>query len=287
MGTMAGAGAVKVLGNQGAGPRPHWAAPPPQVDVLVIEESPVLRMGLRVALEAAGGRGLAVTSACCAEAVPGAISEGSIALLDPSSPCSASESHARECVRALVAAGHRVVVHTSRLHRNAALVALSVGAILYVDQSAPAEAYVMTLRAALAGSERAAGRRYADPTWPTPEQAREAVPVLTARERAALVGYAKGLPLKLVSRSMGVAEYTARTYLDRVRTKYHAAGRPIHTRSHYTLRAVEDCYLGLGALDPIAVDSSTDAVPHSGTQPVSGTQPASGAEPRARSAASG
>lgn len=266
MGAMAGAGAVKVLGNQGAGPRPHWATPASHVDVLVVEESPVLRIDLRVALEAAGGRGFTVSAASCAEAAPGALTEGRVVLLDPSSACSASESHARECVRTLVKVGHRVVVHTSRLHRSAARVALSAGAIAYVDQAAPAEAYVMTLRAALAGHERASGRWYGEPAWPTPEQARGAVPVLTARERAALVGYAKGLPLKLLSRSMGVAEYTARTYLDRVRTKYHAAGRPIHTRSHYTLRAIEDCYLGLGALDPGADDSSTGAGPQPGTE---------------------
>ena len=98
-----------------------------------------------------------------------------------------------------------------------------------------------------------------------PEQARGAVPVLTARERAALVGYAKGLPAAPQPLD-GVAEYTARTYLDRVRTKYHAAGRPIHTRSHYTLRAIEDCYLGLGSLDPGADDSSTGAGPQPGTE---------------------
>ncbi len=243
---MAGAGAVKVLSHQGAGPRPHWTVPDLDGDVLVFEESPLVRAGLRHALEAAASRAFTVAVTSCAESPAAALPAPRVVLLDPSAPCSAGGCHARECVRQLVAAGHQVVVHTNRLQRHAALVALSVGAVAYVDQGSSAQTYEVTLRAVLDGRRLGGIPRNGDASWPTPDAALEAVPVLTARERTALVEYGTGLPLKLVGRSMGVTEYTARTYLDRVKSKYAAAGRPIHTRSHFTMRAFEDCYLTVG-----------------------------------------
>lgn len=71
------------------------------------------------------------------------------------------------------------------------------------------------------------------------------VPQLAPREAEAVGLYATGLPLKSVARRMGVAEDTAKEYLNRVKRKYLQAGRPVRTRSELYLRAVED-----GLVDP-------------------------------------
>ncbi|HEV7812143.1 MAG TPA: response regulator transcription factor [Leifsonia sp.] len=71
---------------------------------------------------------------------------------------------------------------------------------------------------------------------------------LGRRERDVLHLYASGLPLKAVAEQLGIANSTAREYLDRIRVKYVEVGRPAPTKVDLLRRAVEDGILP--GLDP-------------------------------------
>lgn len=82
-------------------------------------------------------------------------------------------------------------------------------------------------------------------SWTTGELAAVLVrdpdrPDLSVQERRALELYASGLKLTAVARVMGVAPTTAKEYIERVRAKYAAIGRPAPTKAHLTLNAQHD-----------------------------------------------
>jgi two-component system, NarL family, nitrate/nitrite response regulator NarL len=65
-------------------------------------------------------------------------------------------------------------------------------------------------------------------------------PSLSARERDVLLAYASGLTLEATARLIGIRLGTAKTYLGRVKEKYHEAGRPARTKLELATRARED-----------------------------------------------
>lgn len=65
-------------------------------------------------------------------------------------------------------------------------------------------------------------------------------PRLSAQERAVLVAYASGMTLTAAARRAGVQPATAKKYLDRVKDKYGAAGRPAYTKLDLANRVRED-----------------------------------------------
>jgi two-component system, NarL family, nitrate/nitrite response regulator NarL len=65
-------------------------------------------------------------------------------------------------------------------------------------------------------------------------------PLLSARERDILLAYASGLTLEAAARLIGVQVGTAKTYLRRVKEKYHKVGRPARTKLELAARARED-----------------------------------------------
>ncbi|MFI5427074.1 response regulator [Aeromicrobium sp. UC242_57] len=75
-------------------------------------------------------------------------------------------------------------------------------------------------------------------------------PALSIQEERALVLYASGLTLDAVAASIGVKRDTAKQYLDRVKAKYAAAGRPVRTKLDLGRAAWADGYV-----DPYASDS--------------------------------
>lgn len=90
--------------------------------------------------------------------------------------------------------------------------------------------------------------------WMTPELAAviagdENRPKLSEREERVLVLYASGLTLDAVAESIGVGRETAKTYLERVKTKYAEAGRPARTKVDLSRVAVVDGYLDLDGPD--------------------------------------
>lgn len=68
-------------------------------------------------------------------------------------------------------------------------------------------------------------------------------PALSVQEERALVLYASGLTLDAVASSIGVKRATAKQYLDRVKAKYAAVDRPVHTKLDLGRVAWTDGYL--------------------------------------------
>ncbi|MFY1649846.1 hypothetical protein ACN27J_02965 [Solwaraspora sp. WMMB762] len=65
-------------------------------------------------------------------------------------------------------------------------------------------------------------------------------PRLSQQETAVLVAYLSGLTMVASARRVGVGLGTAKQYLERVKRKYAAAGRPAQTKLELARRAVED-----------------------------------------------
>ena len=65
-------------------------------------------------------------------------------------------------------------------------------------------------------------------------------PELSEREQRALTLYASGLKLQSVARIMEVKPSTVKEYIERVRAKYAAVGRPAPTKVHLARVADED-----------------------------------------------
>jgi two-component system, NarL family, nitrate/nitrite response regulator NarL len=65
-------------------------------------------------------------------------------------------------------------------------------------------------------------------------------PRLSTREREVLLAYASGMTLNAAARHVGVRPETAKTYLDRVKAKYHSVGRPTYTKDQLAQRVRED-----------------------------------------------
>jgi two-component system, NarL family, nitrate/nitrite response regulator NarL len=81
----------------------------------------------------------------------------------------------------------------------------------------------------------------------TPEQAfwlsrdnRPHRPDLSPRELQVLIAFGEGKTQDAIARRLGIAPSTVQTHLERVRTKYLKAGRPIENRGHYSDRVRED-----------------------------------------------
>jgi DNA-binding NarL/FixJ family response regulator len=65
-------------------------------------------------------------------------------------------------------------------------------------------------------------------------------PQLSDQEQRALVLYASGLKIQSVARQLGIKPTTAKEYIERVRAKYAAVGRPAPTKIHLHAVAKED-----------------------------------------------
>lgn len=65
-------------------------------------------------------------------------------------------------------------------------------------------------------------------------------PALSDQEERALILYASGLSLEAVAVALNVKRETAKTYLERVKRKYTAAGRPVRTKVDLHREALRD-----------------------------------------------
>lgn len=88
--------------------------------------------------------------------------------------------------------------------------------------------------------------------WMTPEFGQVVAhdsdrPALSDQEERALVLYSSGSTLDQVATELGVKPDTAKTYLDRVKAKYAAAGRPVRTKVDLARAALADGYLDAGS----------------------------------------
>lgn len=139
-------------------------------------------------------------------------------------------------VRRLLKAGHQVVIVSAWTDGGLAATAFAAGARACISKDQDLAALAATIRQ-VAGGE----------TVYTPElaaallgDARTRRPRLSARERQILIAYASGMTLEVAARHMGVKPGTAKTYLDRVKAKYRAIGRPAYTKLELARRYRED-----------------------------------------------
>ncbi|MDG4766411.1 LuxR C-terminal-related transcriptional regulator [Solwaraspora sp. WMMD406] len=65
-------------------------------------------------------------------------------------------------------------------------------------------------------------------------------PRLSRQETEVLLAYVSGLTMVAVARRVGIGLGTAKQYLERVKRKYEADGRPARTKLDLARRAVED-----------------------------------------------
>lgn len=139
-------------------------------------------------------------------------------------------------VRAVLATGSAVLVHSIADRVTAVREALAAGAAGVIPKASPMSAVI----AAIATVAR--GEPLNNVEWASAIEADRdfAKAQLGRRERDVLHLYASGLPLKLVALQLGIAHSTAREYLDRIRAKYVEVGRPAPTKVDLLRRAVED-----------------------------------------------
>lgn len=150
-----------------------------------------------------------------------------------------------ENVRAIVADGSSVVIHSVADRPAAIREALAAGAAGIVSKSS-------SLDEVLAAIDTVArGEQLNNLEWASAVEGDRAFAdaQLSAREREVLSLYATGLPLKAVAERLGVAYSTAKENITRIRVKYVEVGRPAPTKVDLLKRAMED-----GIVTPAAAE---------------------------------
>lgn len=142
-------------------------------------------------------------------------------------------------VLALTGAGSQVVVVSANDRPSMVRQAVNAGALGYVPKSACAADMVEAITRAHRGqtfmTRELALALLAEPPLTRPD--------LSAQELRTLQMYAGGMPLKSVALRLKINEGTVKSYVDRIRAKYHRVGRDAPTKIELYQRAVEDGYL--------------------------------------------
>jgi DNA-binding NarL/FixJ family response regulator len=139
-------------------------------------------------------------------------------------------------VTELSAAGRRVVVYSEHTESEIILAVLDAGAVAFLAKHEGREHCVATVLAA------ASDRGYVPPTLAGAivGDRRSDRPVLSEREREALLLWFQSMSKASVARRMNISEHTVKQYVDRARIKYARAGRPAATKAALLARAIED-----------------------------------------------
>lgn len=212
--------------------------------VAIVDDHEAVRLGLRAACRDAGYAVVADTAdvpTLLAAFDDPAVDPPKVVLLDLSL---GDGSTVTDNVRAVLATGSQVLVHSIADRVAAVREALAAGAAGVIPKSSPTAAVIAAI-ATVARGEALNNVEWASAIEADREFARAQ---LGRREHDVLHLYASGLPLKLVAQQLGIAHSTAREYLDRIRAKYVEVGRPAPTKVDLLRRAVEDGILpGLDA----------------------------------------
>jgi two-component system nitrate/nitrite response regulator NarL len=139
-------------------------------------------------------------------------------------------------VSRLVEAGYHVCVVSTHHDQIAALNTIQAGAAGYVTKDNDLARLLEALR------EVAAGRttHSRELAFTLMQDQRPERPQLSDQQRHLLVLLSSGLTLETSARRIGVQPGTAKKYLDRIKEKYHQAGRPARTKLELYERARED-----------------------------------------------
>lgn len=213
------------------------AAPTREADaaatVAIVDDHEAVRLGLRAACRDAG-YDVVVDAASVPELLDGLAGRAcDVVVLDLSL---GDGTTVTDNVRAVLATGSAVLVHSIADRVAAVRESLAAGAAGVIPKASPMSAVI----AAIATVAR--GEVLNNVEWASAIEADRdfAKAQLGRREHDVLHLYASGLPLKLVAAQLGIAHSTAREYLDRIRAKYIEVGRPAPTKVDLLRRAVED-----------------------------------------------
>ncbi|MGI5211706.1 response regulator [Plantactinospora sp. CA-290183] len=136
----------------------------------------------------------------------------------------------------LSSAGRRVVVYSEHTDADTILAVLDAGAVAFLAKQEGREHCVQTVLAA------ASDRPYVPPALAGAivGDRRSGRPVLSEKEREALLLWFQSMSKASVARRMNISEHTVKQYVDRARIKYARAGRPAATKAALLARAIED-----------------------------------------------
>jgi two-component system, NarL family, nitrate/nitrite response regulator NarL len=139
-------------------------------------------------------------------------------------------------VTELSAIGRRIVVYSEHTEADIILAVLDAGAVAFLAKHEGREHCVATVLAA------ASDRPYVPPALAGAivSDRRSGRPVLSEKEREALLLWFQSMSKASVARRMAISEHTVKQYVDRARIKYARAGRPAATKSALLARAIED-----------------------------------------------
>lgn len=209
--------------------------------VALIDDHESVRLGLELACERAGSGTVVFSGSTVGSYLDWRETAGSrpadVVVLDLTL---GDGTTVTENVRALVADGASVVIHSVADRPAAVREALAAGAAGVVSKSSALEDVLDAIRTV------ARGEALNNIEWASAvEGDREfADAQLSVRERDVLRLYAAGLPLKAVAERLGVAYSTAKENIARVRMKYVEVGRPAPTKVDLLRRAMEDGLVG-------------------------------------------
>ncbi|MGC4888889.1 response regulator [Micromonospora sp. DT227] len=145
-------------------------------------------------------------------------------------------SDAAENVRRLVTSGRRVLVLSVWARPDQVVATFAAGCSGYVTKDHDLRALATAVRDVAAGRPAFSSEL----AFACLGDARPTRPRLSPRERGVLLAYASGMTLTATARHLGIKPETARTYLDRVKAKYHDLGRPSRTKLDLADRVRED-----------------------------------------------
>lgn len=139
-------------------------------------------------------------------------------------------------IATLAGAGQRVIAFSQFTEQDLVLAALDAGAYAFVAKSEGPDHLVQTVFAV------AEDRPYVTPTAAgiLAGDRRPDAPVLSERERTALLFWFQSMSKASVAGRMGISPHTVDMYIRRARLKYAQVGRAAPTKADMLLRAIED-----------------------------------------------
>ncbi len=152
-----------------------------------------------------------------------------------------AEPDTAENARALIDAGHRVLVIDGSPELGSVARTMQTGVQGYITRDHDLAALASTLRSIAAG-----GTAWSlGPTTAAEPNGHPERPVFSEREHEVLMAYASGRTLESTARYLGISVETAKTYLKRIKAKYHSAGLPVYTKLELAEQVRTDCAGGV------------------------------------------
>ncbi len=201
------------------------------IEVGLVDDHSMYRDGAALWLENQPGRRIRVVAAVRSVAELRAAGPlPAVVVVDP------GQAGPTQVVARLRADGTRVIVHSADESPDVVRAALDAGARGCVSKKSPLSDLVEAVVSVGAGGHYVT-RLLAQAVLLSPPARR---PVLSRREVEVLRGVTEGRTRLAVARSLGLSEGTVKTYLERIRGKYRAAGRAAGSTVELYQRALED-----------------------------------------------